>query len=114
MWRETGCAGIMIARGSFGNPWIFQQARALLEGRTPHPTPGAAERFAVAMRHAKLATGIQGDDRQTAIEFRKHLGWYVKALPGASDLRRRLHQVTAMAEIERIFGEYLTPLLAVG
>src|SRR3972149_27562 len=33
MWRETGCAGIMIARGSFGNPWIFQQARDLLEGR---------------------------------------------------------------------------------
>src|SRR5262245_8319402 len=49
MWRETGCAGIMIARGSFGNPWIFQQARALIDGRTPHATPGAAERFAVAM-----------------------------------------------------------------
>ena len=114
MWRETGCAGIMIARGSFGNPWIFQQTRALIEGRTPHPIPGAAERFAVALRHARLAIEIQGDDRQTAIEFRKHLGWYVKALPGASDLRRRLHQVEAMAEVERVFVDYLSPALAVG
>lgn len=114
MWQETGCAGIMIARGSFGNPWIFQQARALLEGRTPHASPGAAERFAVALRHSKLAVEVQGDDRQTTIEFRKHLGWYVKSLPGASDLRRRLHQVGTMAEVERIFVEYLSPALAVG
>jgi nifR3 family TIM-barrel protein len=114
MWRETGCAGIMIARGSFGNPWIFQQARALLEGRAPHAAPGVAERFAVALRHSRLAVEIQGDDRQTTIEFRKHLGWYVKGLPGASELRRRLHQVESMTEVERIFGDYLAPLAAVG
>jgi tRNA-dihydrouridine synthase len=104
----------MIARGSFGNPWIFQQTRDLLEGRVPHPAPGAAERFAVALRHARLAVSIQGDDRQTAIEFRKHLGWYVKGLPGASDLRRELHQVESMASVERIFLNYLEPLAAVG
>jgi nifR3 family TIM-barrel protein len=114
MWRQTGCAGLMIARGSFGNPWIFQQARALLENREPHPAPGAAERFAVALRHARLAVSIQGDDRQTAIEFRKHLGWYVKGLPGASELRRELHQVESMALVERIFLDYLAPLAAVG
>jgi tRNA-dihydrouridine synthase len=110
----SGQARVMIARGSFGNPWIFQQARALLEGRTPHAPPGAAERFAVALRHSRLAVEVQGDDRQTTIEFRKHLGWYVKSLPGASDLRRRLHQVGSMAEVERIFVEYQSPALAVG
>ncbi|MSR06909.1 MAG: tRNA dihydrouridine synthase DusB [Gemmatimonadetes bacterium] len=114
MRQETGCAGVMIARGSFGNPWIFQQARALFEGRTPHASPGAAERFAVASRHARLAVEVQGDDRQTTMEFRKHLGWYVKGLPGASDLRRQLHRVESMHEVERIFAEYLSPALAVG
>jgi len=114
MWRETGCAGVMVARGSFGNPWIFQQARALLDGRPWHATPGAAERFAVALRHARLAVEIQGDDRQTTIEFRKHLGWYVKGLPGAAELRRELHQVQSMVEVERIFLGYLQPLSAVG
>lgn len=114
MWRDTGCAGVMIARGSFGNPWIFQQARALLDGRPAPAAPSAAERFAVALRHARLAVEIQGDDRQTTIEFRKHLGWYVKGLPGASDLRRLLHQVETMAEVEQIFSEYRAPLAAAG
>ena len=114
MAEETGCDGVMIGRGSFGNPWLFQQARALLEGREPRPTPGAAERFAVALRHAKLQREIQGDDRRTAVEFRKHLGWYTRGLPGAAALRARLHRIDSMAEIERIFEDYLTPSRAVG
>ena len=68
----------------------------------------------MASRHATLAVEVQGDDRQTTLEFRKHLGWYVKGLPGASDLRRQLHQVDSMAQVERIFAEYLEPALAVG
>lgn len=113
MHDETGCAGIMIARGSFGNPWIFQQTRDRLNGLVPRATPGAAERFAVACRHAKLAREIQGDTRKSALEFRKHLGWYTRGLPGASDLRRQLHQIESMADADRIFGEYLEPRRAV-
>jgi len=106
MWRQTGCAGIMIGRGSFGNPWIFGQIRALLDGRTPEPTPGAVERFAVALRHANLQLEIKGDDRRTALEFRKHLGWYTKGLPGSAELRAKLHSIESMSEIERIFRDY--------
>jgi len=113
MWRETGCAGVMIARGSFGNPWIFQQARALIDQKRPRPNPGAAERFAVALWHAQLQLSIKGDDRRTAVEFRKHLGWYTKGLPGAAELRSRLHQVETMADAERIFRLYLAPQEAV-
>jgi len=105
--RETGCAGVMIARGSFGNPWIFRDARARLEGHLPPPTPDAAERFAVARRHAALTRDIQGDTRRSALEFRKHLGWYTRGLPGAVDLRRRLHRIESLAEAETIFDEYL-------
>ena len=111
--EQTGCAGVMIARGAFGNPWIFQQTRDRLNGRVPRPIPGAAERFAVALRHAKLALEIQGDSRKTSIEFRKHLGWYTRGLPGATDLRRQLHQIESMAEADAIFGEYLEPRRAV-
>jgi nifR3 family TIM-barrel protein len=60
MRRHTGCAGIMIARGSFGNPWIFSQARDLLEGRPMRSAPTAEERFAVALEHARLALRLQG------------------------------------------------------
>ena len=107
MQRETGCAGVMIARGSFGNPWIFRQARALLDGEVPAPAPTPAERFGVALEHAALQLAVQGDDRRTAIEFRKHLGWYTRGVPGAAELRRVLHTVESMAEIERIFAAYL-------
>lgn len=107
MHRETGCSGIMVARGSFGNPWIFTQARALLNGEHADPAPDAAERFAVALRHARLQLRIKGNDRRTAIEFRKHLGWYTRGLHGAAELRRTLHQIESMAEVERIFADYL-------
>ena len=107
MRAETECAGVMIARGSFGNPWIFTQARALLEGRAAPPAPDAAERFTVALRHARMQLEIQGDDRRTALEFRKHLGWYTRGLRGATELRRELFTIESMAEIERIFEVYL-------
>ncbi len=107
MRESTGCAGIMIARGSFGNPWLFAQARDLLAGRAKRPDPTAQERFATALEHAQLALRLQGDTRKTAMEFRKHLGWYTKGLPGAADLRQQLFAIESMSEAEEIFSEYL-------
>jgi nifR3 family TIM-barrel protein len=107
MHRQTGCEGVMIARGSFGQPWIFSQARALLEGRAMPPAPPVEERFAIAGAHARMAAAYENDRRGAAIEFRKHLGWYVKGLPSSADLRRRLHQVESLDEVEGIFGAYL-------
>jgi nifR3 family TIM-barrel protein len=112
MRAHTGCAGIMIGRGAFGNPWLFRDGRALLEGRPRPPAADATERFRVAMEHARLALRLQGDDRKTVVEFRKHLGWYTKGLHGASDLRQRLFQVESMAEAEAIFRDYLDPVAA--
>jgi tRNA-dihydrouridine synthase B len=107
MQRHTGCAAIMVGRGSFGNPWIFRDGRALLAGRPFPAAPEPAERFEVALQHAQLALRLQGDSRKTVVEFRKHLGWYTKGLPGASQLRERLFQVESMVEAETIFREYL-------
>lgn len=107
MQRETGCAGVMIARGSFGQPWIFRETRALLEGKPKPAAPPVEERFAVALEHARMADEYEADPRGAAIEFRKHLGWYVKGLPGSADLRRKLHAVDSLQEVEGIFAEYL-------
>jgi nifR3 family TIM-barrel protein len=107
MYHETGCDGIMIARGSFGQPWIFDQTRDLLEGRPKRPDPSIEERFRVALDHAAMANEYEPDHRGAAIEFRKHLGWYVKGLPGSAELRKRLHAVSSLGEVEGIFDEYL-------
>jgi tRNA-dihydrouridine synthase B len=107
MHRETGCAAVMIARGSFGQPWIFRQARALLDGEPMPPAPPVAERFAIALRHARMAAEFEPDPKGAAIEFRKHLGWYVKGLPGSAELRKRLHAVEGFSEVEGLFADYL-------
>lgn len=104
MRRHTGCAGIMIARGSFCNPWLFAQGRDLLEERAKRPDPTPGERFRVAVEHARLALRLQGDTRRTAIEFRKHLGWYTKGLPGSAELRQRLFTIESMAEAEAVLA----------
>lgn len=106
MYAYTGCDAVMIARGSFGQPWIFREARALIEGTAVPPSPGIEERFAIAMQHAQMAADFEPDRRGAAIEFRKHLGWYVKGLPGSADLRRKLHAVNSLGEVEGIFAEY--------
>ena len=107
MRRHTQCAGVMVARGSFGNPWLFAQARDLLDGHVKRPDPTPEERFATALDHARLALRLQGDTRKTALEFRKHLGWYTKGLRDGADLRQRLFAIESMAEAEQIFADYL-------
>jgi nifR3 family TIM-barrel protein len=108
MHRETGCDAVMVARGSFGQPWIFTRARAMLNGLPVPPEPSVAERFAVALDHARLAQNFEPDRRGAAIEFRKHLGWYVKGLPRSAEIRRRLHAVDSLDEVEGIFDDYLS------
>lgn len=107
MWTQTNCAGVMIARGSYGQPWIFREARALIDGTPVPPTPTVTERFAAALEHARMVQEYEADLVGAALEFRKHLGWYVKGLPGSADLRRRLHQVNSFDEVEGIFRDYL-------
>ena len=109
MRDHTRCAGVMVGRGSFGNPWLFRDAKALLAGEPRPALPGAEERFRVALQHARLALRLQGDSRRTMVEFRKHFGWYTRGLPHASDLRQRLFQIESIAQAEAIFLEYLEP-----
>ncbi len=107
MKQHTGCDAIMIGRGAFGNPWLFRDGKALLEGRAKPAAPTVEERFAVALAHARLALQLQGDSRKTMIEFRKHFGWYTKGLPYGGDLRQQLFAVESMAAAEECFVRYL-------
>jgi tRNA-dihydrouridine synthase B len=113
MRQHTGCAGAMIGRGAFGNPWLFRVGQALLAGQEAPSTPNPRERFAVALEHARLAIRLQGDTRRTVLEFRKHLGWYTRGLHGSSTLRQRLFQIESIGEAQAIFLEYLEPLARV-
>jgi nifR3 family TIM-barrel protein len=106
MRDHTGCAGIMIARGSHGAPWIFGQARAALEGRQVPPDPDVAERFRIVREHARLAIAFERDEQKAMIEFRKHLGWYTKGLPNGRLLRQELFEVTRLEEADALLHRY--------
>jgi tRNA-dihydrouridine synthase B len=105
--QETGCAGIMIARGSHGSPWIFEQARAALEGRPVPAEPAVAERFAIVLEHARNVIAFEVDEEKAMIDFRKHLGWYTKGLPEGKALRQELFQVRRLRDVEALLEGYL-------
>ncbi|GAC1494840.1 MAG: tRNA dihydrouridine synthase DusB [Gemmatimonadaceae bacterium] len=107
MYRHTRCAAIMIARGAFGQPWIFGQARALLDGSPVPPSPTIRERFTIALDHARMAEAYEADPRGAALEFRKHLGWYARGLPASAALRKELHAVERLSDVDKIFAAYL-------
>lgn len=101
MRGQTGCDGVMIARGAQGNPWIFSE---LLEyertGRLPD-RPDVEEIKQTMLRHARLQIEYKGDF--TGIrEMRKHVAWYTKGLYGAARLRDRINQVESYAELENL------------
>src|SRR5690242_14849272 len=107
MWRETRCAAVMIARGAFGQPWIFNQTRDLMEGKPMRAAPSVEDRFAIALDHARMVEAYEPDPKGAAIEFRKHLGWYVKGLRDAAEMKKKLFAVVTLGEVEGIFEEYL-------
>ena len=107
MMDETGCYGVMIARGSHGDPWIFKQARAALDGQPVPPAPGAPERFKICLEHAENALEFRGDRARALIDFRKHLGWYTKGLPDGRTLRTELFKAERLEEVRTLLEGYL-------
>jgi tRNA-dihydrouridine synthase B len=111
MFDHTGCAGIMIARGSHGAPWLFRQARAALDGLPIPGDPSVDERFRMVREHARLAIAFERNEEKAMIEFRKHLGWYTKGLPNGRVLRQELFAVTRLEEAETLLARYQGELL---
>ncbi len=106
MIEQTGCDGVMIARGGLGNPWLFREALALLAGTVPLP-PSTAEKLVVALRHMELFMETCG--AHTAVrEMRKHLAWYAKGIPGAAHFRGRINRIedkeTLIAALQDFFA----------
>ena len=101
MLAETACDGVMIARGSLGNPWIFSEVIAALENREYTP-PSAAERLAAALAHAADMIARKGE-RVGLPEARKHLVWYCKGLRGAAAARGELMQAQSLEGVRAVF-----------
>jgi len=105
MIQETGCDGVMVGRGSFGNPWLFARAHRLLNGEDPGPEPTPRERIATAIGHLHDLAEKKGDYAATLM--RKHVAWYVRGLYDNSSLCREVNHAATPAEVESLLLNYL-------
>ena len=100
MLRETGCDGIMIARGALGNPWIFRQVQELQQNGHYAPV-STGERADTIEYHLSLFIEERGE--AVAIrEIKKHIGWYAKGFAGASEIRRTANSAGSIQEIQQL------------
>lgn len=102
MLRETGCDGVMIARGAQGNPWIFSEVSAALEGR-PYTPPTLTERLSIALEHAEDIVREKGE-RIGIAESRKHMAWYLHGIRGAATARNAVMTATTLDGLRAIFA----------
>ena len=97
MLRETGCDGIMIARGALGNPWIFRQTAELAEHGHYRPVT-VVERADTIVRHLALYSQECGE-AVAVREMKKHIGWYARGFSGAPEIRRTVNTARSAADI---------------
>jgi len=113
MWVETGCDGIMIGRGSLGNPWLFQSVREVLQGRSPSFYASPSDRLKLCLEHIRLAIEVYGENNAVR-SLRKFYRWYLRGLPRAADIRSRTIQAPQLAEVIALLERCLAELTGSG
>ena len=100
MKEKTGCDGLMIARGAMGNPWLFAEIAAALEGREFVP-PTLQERIETALSQMARMIEEKGE-RVGFAESKKQMAWYIHGVTGAAEARGRLMTATSPSEVETV------------
>ena len=106
MMEETGCDGLMIARGARGNPWIFHQIKTYSETGKKEERPPFSQVAETILRHARMEADWKGEKRGIR-EMRAHVAWYTAGYPHSSELRRRMNRVETYEELEALLQNYV-------
>ena len=99
--KYTGADMAMIGRGVFGNPWIFAQCKAALEGRPIPELPPLAERCDTAVRQFEMAAKNKGE-KIACLEARKQYAWYLKGVPHAGYYKEQIVKITTLEDVYRV------------
>ncbi|MFC6081730.1 tRNA dihydrouridine synthase DusB [Sphaerisporangium aureirubrum] len=108
MMTHTGCDGVVIGRGCLGRPWLFRDLDGVFSGAPGSAVPTLGEVATMMRRHAGLLVEYFGREAQGLLDFRKHVGWYLKGFTVGAGLRRDLATVSTLAEL----GDHLSRLPA--
>ena len=96
--KQTGADMAMIGRGCFGNPWIFQQAEALLDGRDAPALPPLGARCDTVVRQIELSAAARGE-RTAVLEARRHYCWYLKGVPHANYYKEQIVHMNTLEDV---------------
>ena len=99
--KRTGADFLMLGRGTFGNPWLFSEVLAALEGREIPQRPPLASRVDTAVRQFELARADKGE-RVACLEARKHFAWYLRGVAHSGYYKERISQISSMEDIYAI------------
>ena len=98
MMDETGCDFVMVGRGALGNPWIFRELTACWKGEEIPAPPTVEEKKAMMIEHFQMMKSLKGEYAAVR-EMRKHVGWYIKGMPGSASFRGRVNQICEADEL---------------
>ena len=99
--KQTSADMAMIGRGSFGNPWIFQEARAALAGEPIPQRPPLAQRCDLAVRQIQLASEYNCE-KIAVLTARRHYAWYLKGVPHASFYKEQIVRMETLEDVYRV------------
>ena len=107
LYEHTGCDLVMIGRGSYGKPWVFEQVKRYLENGEVMPEPDLEEKMRVMKEHCELICKYKGE-RQGMKEARKNVQWYIKGLRGSAKLRGRCSELVQLSDLEMMIDAIRT------
>lgn len=107
--KRTGADGLMIGRSAFGDPWIFQEVRAALDGTEYPGRPCLADRVAVAVEQFRMAEQDHGE-HIACLEARKHFAWYLRGVSHSSYYKNQITSLTTMEDIYRVAKDVVRDL----
>lgn len=99
--RYTGTDMAMIARGTFGNPWIFSQANAVLRGEPEPPLPPLSVRVDTAIRQFEMAAAYKSE-KIACLEARRHFAWYLKGVPHAGYFKNLVVHIETLDDARKL------------
>ncbi|MCI8410156.1 MAG: tRNA dihydrouridine synthase DusB [Lachnospiraceae bacterium] len=105
MLEETGCDGVMLARGVRGNPWLFRQTKTYLQTGKILPKPPIEEVIETIMRHAQMQIDFKGDYIGMR-EMRKHVAWYTTGYPQSAKLRGNINEIENISDLQYLLERY--------
>ena len=99
--KRTGADGVMIGRASFGDPWVFSQAKAAMQGKPIPERPPLAQRVDAAVKQFELALQDKGE-HIACLEARKHFAWYLRGVSHSNYYKAQISAIGTMEDIYRI------------